>query len=395
MEIKSIILVLVSLLFFLVSKNVKAQVNNTENFISNLRFYYNNRPDSVWIDSEFVSIEKDKSIKIYRPLVRIRAVKHCYSPIEQTISAKAHIIKIVRLKFKHLTTPERDTFRGLNKLDYTSTGVNILGAMFSGKSRTSMLSITGLGLVEQLIWKNKLKKYLDLCTGSYTEPNFKPGFVAFHLGGSSFIPGEVKMEETKIEQNEYRLYSVPVQLKNHVHKEIKINSSTRFDFELIKRLGQKFSALVGVQYSPFMNIEYQFMDSLEYQVRIVNENSQKLTKNLIQLNFNLSYYLSHKMYQDIYLILGGYWMKPIEIEWENPLSLPPIIPAGEAYFPTIAKIKLGGSGAYGGLGFNYRVGNLISFYMKYRVYSPLEYKLNGKLKKIVFFTLSAGIALIL
>ena len=378
---------------FLVTTNLKAQVTNTENFISSLKFYYNHQPDSVWVDGELVPIEKGKSVKVHRSLVKIKATLECYYPIEQTIETKAHIPRVVRLKFKHLTTPERDAFRRLNRLNYIATGANLLGASFSGESKISMFSVTAFGLVEQLIWKNRLKKYIDLCTGSYSDPKFRPGFVDFHLGGSSIIPGEVKLEESRIEQNEYQLYSVPIQIRNHVQKEIKMNSSIRFDFELMKRLGQKFSVLLGLQYSPFVNINYNFRDSLEYQVRIVNEDSQKLTKNLIQLNFDLNYYLSHKMNQDVYLIFGGYWMKPIEIEWENPLSLPPIIPTGQAYFPTTAKIKLSGPGAYGGLGFNYRVGNLISFYMKYRVYSPLEFKLNDKLKKILSFSLSSGIAL--
>ena len=360
--------------------------------------YYNHTPDTVYLDGKPVTFQIKKKYPVAPGVYTIKAVANCYYPIEKQFEITPGKIKLIKFKFKHLTTPEKKIHTWLMRGHYFVGVTGIAASLVSLPGRRYALPLNLIRLGQHFLWNRRVGGSFDSCTNVYSGSELKRSAIRFFAGISSAAKGDFAVASRELIQKTISFPGTNYTLRWDTRLKVAFNPNSNFLSNYALNLGAKgrlfnlFSASVTAHLFPFAATEIQLDDSLYFYrntgSRIVEEKSL-----FFLVNYNLHIAVYHKLDQTLSVSLGGYSSNTVRGSAEVPLSMPEVSPLQDSTATTTVDYEFQAEGVNFGIHYNYYLKDRLSLYFDYNIYFNSRFVVNEMEKKTTFFLLNAGVSM--
>ena len=361
-------------------------------------FFYNHKPDSVFVNGSLVPYEMGKKFPADPGDYHFRAVLNCYKPLEKTIHLKSRQIKVVRLKFKHLNTAKKNIHRWLTRGNYLVGTAGIMASSASSNGRKYALPLNILMLVENYMWHRRVGRQFDPCSNVYQGEELKRSPFRLFFGLSSNVKDELSIESA---ESLLKIFTFPdasyhvawdTQLKVTVNSNSKYASNYALNWGIEKDLFRGFYGSLSAHFFPFATTEIQFQDSLTYY-RDANKHSFKENTSFLLFNYDLNFALFHVLDHKLSISAGGYMSNSIKGRKEIFLTMPEVNRIADSTATHMINYNYQAKGFKVGLHYNYYFRDKFSLYFDYNLYFRDEFVVNGLINESSFYMLNTGVSI--
>ncbi len=359
--------------------------------------YYNHHPDTLYLDGKPVNLLPKTKYPISPGVHTFKAIANCYHPIEKRIEVKPGKIKFVKFKFKHLSSKERVSYTWLKRMNLFTGVIATGGSFVSSSGLKYALPINLLGIGENLIWNQRVKKLFHPCTYAYEGRDMKQPFFQISAGVSSVAKSDFQISSDDVLKQTFQVPGVNYTLRWNTNLKVTFNPNSDYLSNYAINLGGKIdlikflSASVTTQIFPFSTTEAQLEDSLLFYQKT---DSRRVSENkpLFLTNYNLHLVLYRRLDQAFSIVVGGYQSNTIKGNLELPLVMPDIDVLKDSTAVTRVDYEFQASGFQLGLQYQYYFKDRLSFYIDYHYHFSNTFRVNESEKKSSFFRMSAGLS---
>ncbi|RMF60873.1 MAG: hypothetical protein D6748_03030 [Calditrichaeota bacterium] len=338
----------------------------------NLRFFYNRKPDSLWINGNSVDIENGEMITLPIGMVKIKALKECYHPIVTTTEVIPQRIIPVKLKFRHFTTDEYTLYRYYQLSNIVLLPVSLAGSLKSKKAE-NIFPFVLAGTMTQVFWNLIQRRHFDRCSRAYHMVSPSENGIWFGISMTSFYN-----EWGNIQYSEGVRYfrDVPPPVEDFyidIRREVTTSTFPDFDWEgyafnleFLKNIHRNLTLYGGVVWFPRMTIDLEVQEFFLYGNALLREYNLTKSASLFLFNLELQVKPIHILNQEFYGIFGGFWGKSIQLKKE--LLFDPVTPVSATNQDTVrVNAQLHASGYTLGIGLHSPLTSYIGLFLEFRI----------------------------
>ncbi len=357
---------------------------------------YNHIPDSIRIDGVNVMSDSGNTVEIQAGIHKLEAYRNCFCKISKTIEVKRNRIHPVRLKFKHLTTPEYDHYKIIRMGNYFSS-LSVIGASaLYQKGLTTLLPIGILGLTMQTAWQINQSSRFNHCSGAYRSVKRKKTTSVFKFGINSRMSPEVSVELNTIYDKTFETANTPVGIRRYLKKKVIIApndrplSSYNIFLSYQRQLAENYIASLYTQIFPGFVTRAQLYDNATSDEKFTRPSQTTDDETLFMLiGMNLEYLLFRSLDYSLSFSLGGVVSNTISRTVQFEVRHPSM-----NYFdenPPLINFDYSYSIAGGSLGLvsDYRFSDAWSTDIQYKLYFFEKAELDALTSKKIFAVISA------
>lgn len=386
--------IMISMLFL----NVSLYSQDTTFTDAKIYIGYNEIPDSLYLNGKIFKIPRDHLIQLNAGEYDLKAYLSCHETISKTIVVRPQSVFSVRLKFKHLMTPEYTAYKRSNIGSYTISLLTIAPGFFYERGMTSLLPIGMAGLAGQFLWDRHQNSYFEPCNRNYSNPDLSNNSNKIFLGIGSGFGGEHTVEIFDLFDEVYDTPNARIGVKRYLKKKIIVSPD---DFPLSSyNILLSYQRDISNDYSISLraNIFPDFVTKIElYDENSPNSDYTNLTQT--KLFHNLFYLVSIDFGYKIYQGLNNSWMISLGGFMSNTISentaLEVVHPSLDYFesnpITTNFNFRYSASGATLGIKSEYRFTHSMTFGMQYKIYYSSELELNTTINKKLYYDISSGL----
>lgn len=397
LKISNVLLPSALIVFVFFNLSLSAQ-DTSQTIKGKLYIGFNKEPDSLYLDGSKVSLSPNNILEVDTGFHKIDAYLTCFNTISKTINVKKHRIHPVRLKFKHLTTPEYDSYKFIRLSNYTARLLTIgASSLFEGGIST-LLPIGIIGLTGQIFWQMNQSSYFNHCSGEYNNPRLKKSANKLFFGINSRFSSEYSIELNDSFNESYQTPYAIVGVKRYLKKKIIISpndahlSSYSLFMSYQRQFYQNYHIALHTNIFPNFITRAELYDEHSLNCEFKNPNQTLDRKDIFFIiGLDLDYKIYDSLNYSLYFSVGGFLSNTIS---EN-IALEVMHPSLN-YFddnPPLTYLNYSYSASGGSLGIRsvFSLNNALSFSMLYKLYFTQVLELNTKKRHNILANISANL----
>jgi len=389
----SFISILISLII-LFCHSIYAQTDSTNNDNLKLRVYYNEIPDSLYLNNRLITVQNGEDLKLPKGTYTFRAVRECYHEFNKTIEIERKRSYQIAIKLNEITTFKEQFYYYSYIFDLLFIPSIIYASFASEKSK--LISPHTLAFSSgYLFWKlNQLNKF-NTCNGVY-------------LGKRNTNLWEIGLDISSSRSNWNISFSDQVSFRRIVNGvDFNIDFNRDIYAKIIpKSFAENYSINVNIKryiferlflsaqlnYYPSMTVNIQAEERFQvgntFHRNYETEDKNHFAQFGLDLNIIPFWFLNAKFF----LSAGIYMSNKIDINKEFILDVVTPISSEIKQDTTIINYSFESNGYHLGIGFQFPITESFQFYSKYDFYSEQNSILMSKKEKTIIEKYSSGIA---
>ncbi len=387
---------LVIVFFFVYFPKISAQVFPAVDTVGFIRIFYNQFPDSLFIDGNPVDVERGEMLKMPVGKVVIRGSLHCYHPVTQVVEIKKHQVKPVALKFKHFTTGKYNFYTYYFLSDLALIPGALALALKTDRRRNIFPPVL-TAVSYQFFWHVLQGKQFDNCSreyhgGSHLNTAFH---FAFYLtsfynqwGNLNFMQKVTYIRRVPPPVNDFTV---------DVRREVKTTAIPKsfeqgyaYNVEIGKLLNRFIGFSVGMVYFPTMSLRVSVRELFVSGGDLLREYELSDTKSLYLFKFNTTLTPIRLLNQEIYLTFGRYWGNSLQLGKQ--FIFDPVTPVSATNQDTVQiSYKISTSGYSAGIGIVSPVSAKIGLLFDFEIFSNMKFNIADREQTLILRSFRAGL----
>jgi len=279
-------------------------------------------------------MEAEKDIRYSLPAgtYTLRAIKDCYFPYENKVIVVAGKTRQFKINFRKIHTDETRSFKRSFPFDIAMAGVGI--GLISSLDNGPKYGVPALltGLLGYGLWRSRMSRELDLCTGMYNGPVPDGDGWRLRLGIAGNTGARASLNSTGEDEfffdnpngpNILFLYNLEAEIIKNDDESI--SEGLAYSLALEKFFTSYFGFSVYGQYTPQLNLLQNYR--VERRGTTVVTTQESIDENSLFL-YGLDFLIgvNRSPHHQISLILGGYGSNSISGSAVIPLNVSASVP---------------------------------------------------------------------